>query len=146
MALPPGSTLGPYEILSFLGAGGMGEVYRARDPRLNRDVAIKVLPARPRRRRESSPPICEEAQAVSALVIRTSHHPRDRVRQRHRLYRDGVPQGKSLDALIPQRGMRLEEFLRIAIPLADALAAAHASGIIHRDLKPANVMVGTAAV
>jgi len=144
MALQPGTRLGAYEILSFVGAGGMGEVYRARDPRLGRDVAIKVLPADrvadegPRRR------FVQEAQAASAL-----NHPHIIT-----IYEIGTAEandfivmeyvrGKSLDALIPRQGMRLSEALRIAIPVADALATAHARGIIHRDLKPANVIVGT---
>jgi serine/threonine protein kinase/Tol biopolymer transport system component len=122
----------------------MGEVYRARDLRLNRDVAIKVLPADrvgdDRRRRR----FVQEAQAVSAL-----NHPHIIT-----IYEiesaNGIDfvvmeyvRGKSLDTLIPHRGMRLNEFLRIAIPIADALTAAHVHGIIHCDLKPANVMVGT---
>jgi serine/threonine protein kinase len=144
MALAAGTLLGPYEILSLIGAGGMGEVYRARDPRLNREVAIKVLPAdrvgdADRRRR-----FVQEAHAASAL-----NHPH--IITIHEIEAaDGndfivmeYVRGKSLDAIIPRHGMRLGEVLRIGIPVADALAAAHARGIIHRDLKPANVMVGT---
>ncbi len=119
-------------------------MYCARDLRLNRDVAIKVLPpdrvGDERRRRR----FVQEAQAVSAL-----NHPHIIT-----IYEiesaNGIDfivmeyvRGKSLDTLIPHHGMRLNEFLRIAIPIADALAAAHVHGIIHRDLKPANVMVGT---
>jgi serine/threonine protein kinase/WD40 repeat protein len=143
MALQPGATLGPYEILSALGAGGMGEVYRARDPRLGREVAIKVLPAdrvadHDRRRR-----FVQEAQSASAL-----NHPN--IITIHEIEAaNGIDfivmeyvRGKSLDQLIPRNGMRLGELLRVAIPVADALAAAHSRGIIHRDLKPANVMVG----
>ena len=144
MALQPGSTLGPYQILSLIGAGGMGEVYRARDPRLNRDVAIKVLPAdrvsdEDRRRR-----FVQEAHAASALNhphIITIHEIEEA--NGHDFIVMEYVRGKSLDALIPRHGMRLGEMLRVAIPVADALAAAHARGIIHRDLKPANVMVGT---
>ncbi len=142
MAVSPGSKLGPYEILSLLGAGGMGEVYRARDPRLGRDVAIKVLPAdrmadEDRRRR-----FIQEARAASALNhpnIVTVHEV-DSV--------DGVDfivmeylAGQTLGNAIPRQGMRLDQLLRVAIPIADALARAHAAGIVHRDLKPANVMV-----
>ena len=142
MALQPGSTLGPYEILALIGAGGMGEVYRARDPRLNREVAIKVLPADrvgddDRRRR-----FIQEAHAASALnhphII--TIHEIESANGYDFIVMEYV-RGKSLDALIPRHGMRLGEVLRIAIPVADALAAAHARGIIHRDLKPANVMV-----
>jgi serine/threonine protein kinase len=120
----------------------MGEVYRARDTRLGREVAIKVLPAERmadegRRRR-----FVQEARAASAL-----NHPHivtiyeiESAEGVDFIVMELVP-GKTLDALIPRHGMRLGEVLRIAIPLADALAAAHGAGIVHRDLKPANVMV-----
>jgi serine/threonine protein kinase/Tol biopolymer transport system component len=141
--LLPGARLGAYEILAPLGAGGMGEVYRARDPRLNREVAIKVLPADRLADSNRRARFVQEAQAASAL-----NHPH--IVTIHEIESaDGAEfivmeyvRGKSLDALIPRHGMRLGEALRIAIPVADALAAAHARGIVHRDLKPANVMVG----
>ena len=144
MALQAGTRLGPYEVLSLIGAGGMGEVYRARDTRLGREVAIKVLPAdrvadADRRRR-----FVQEAQAASAL-----NHPHiitiyeiESADGNDFIVMEYV-RGKSLDALIPRQGMRLNEALRIAIAVADALATAHARGIVHRDLKPANVIVGT---
>jgi eukaryotic-like serine/threonine-protein kinase len=145
--LVPGSKLGPYEVLSLLGAGGMGEVYRARDPGLKRDVAIKVLRAdrmadENRRRR-----FVQEAQAASAL-----NHPN--IVTIHQIDAfDGIDfivmeyiPGKSLDVLIPRQGMRLGEVLKTAIPIADALTRAHAKGIVHRDLKPANVMVSSEGV
>jgi serine/threonine protein kinase len=142
MALSSGTRLGPYEILEPLGAGGMGEVYRARDSRLGREVAVKVLPAErlsdPARRAR----FVQEARAASAL-----NHPH--IVTIHEIESaEGLDfivmkllPGKTLDALIPRSGMRLGEALRIGIPLADALAAAHAAGMLHRDLKPANVMV-----
>jgi eukaryotic-like serine/threonine-protein kinase len=119
-------------------------VYRARDTRLGREVAIKVLPADrvsdgDRRRR-----FVQEAQAASAL-----NHPHiitiyeiESADGNDFIVMEYV-RGKSMDVLIPRQGMRLNEALRIAIAVADALAAAHARGIIHRDLKPANVIVGT---
>jgi serine/threonine protein kinase len=142
MRISPGSKLGPYEILSFLGAGGMGEVYRARDPRLGREVAIKVLRAERmadegRRRR-----FADEARAASALNhpnIVTIHEI-ESVDGIDFIVMEYVP-GQTLDAVIPKHGMRVGEVLRTAIPIADALAAAHSRGIVHRDLKPANVAV-----
>ena len=144
MPLQPGTRLGPYEVLSLIGAGGMGEVYRAHDLRLERDVAIKVLPAdrladAGRRRR-----FVQEAKAASALnhphII--TIHEIESAEGNDFIVMEYV-RGKSLDALIPRQGIRLGEVLRVAIPVADALAAAHARGIIHRDLKPANVIVGS---
>ena len=139
----PGSRLGPYEIRSHLGSGAMGEVYLARDPRLGREVAIKVLPADrltdvDRRRR-----FVAEARAASAL-----NHPG--IVTIHEIdTADGIDfivmeyvAGQPLAALIPSQGMRLSDVLTLAIPMAEALARAHAVGIVHRDLKPANVMVG----
>src|SRR5262245_33601180 len=143
MGLPPGSRLGSYEILSLLGAGGMGEVYRARDTRLGREVAIKILPADRLADESRRLRFVREAQAASALnhphIVTIyeieSHGPIDFIVMEY-------VRGASLDATIPRQGLRLGELLRIAIPVADALAAAHARGIVHRDLKPANVVVG----
>ena len=142
MSLPSGSRLGPYEILAPLASGGMGEVYVARDPRLGREVAIKVLPAdrltdEARRRR-----FVQEARATSSL-----NHPN--IVTIHEIEKDGdvdfivmeLVRGRSLDRLIPKSGMPVADALRLAVPLADALARAHAAGIVHRDLKPANVVV-----
>ncbi len=144
MPLQPGATLGPYEIISLIGAGGMGEVYRARDPRLNREVAIKVLPADRVSDEDRRRQFVQEAHAASAL-----NHPHivtiyeiESANGNDFIVMEYV-RGKSVDAHIPRHGMRLGEVLRVAIPVADALAAAHARGIIHRDLKPANVMVGS---
>jgi Tol biopolymer transport system component/predicted Ser/Thr protein kinase len=142
LALLEGTRLGPYEVIAPLGAGGMGEVYRARDTRLGREVAIKVLPAERmadegRRRR-----FVQEARAASAL-----NHPN--IVTVHEIESaDGVDfivmeyvAGPTLDSVIPKHGMRWGEAVRVAIPIAEALAAAHERGIVHRDLKPANVIV-----
>ncbi len=142
MSLRPGTRFGPYEIISPLGAGGMGEVYRARDTRLNRAVALKVLPpdkvADPDRRRR----FINEAQAASALNhpgIVTIYDISDA---------DGAVsivmeliRGRTLDELIAGRGIPVFDAIRYATEIADALAAAHSAQIIHRDLKPANIMV-----
>src|SRR5690242_11439007 len=131
MSLSVGTRLGPYEITAFLGAGGMGEVYKARDPRLNRFVAIKVLPAERMADRERKQRFIHEAQAASAL-----NHPNiigiyDIAVDNGRDYivMEYVA-GKTLDALIPRGGMRLVELLKIAIPMVEGLSAAHAAGII----------------
>lgn len=144
MPLSPGDRLGPYEIVAPLGSGGMGAVYRARDPRLQRDVAIKVLhPDRmsdPDRRQR----FLVEAKAVSSL-----NHPN--ILTVYDIGTEGdiaylvteLVDGRSLDALTPASGFPVGEVLRIGTQMADALARAHAAGIIHRDLKPANVMLAT---
>ena len=143
MPLAPGTRLGSYDITAPIGAGGMGEVYRARDRRLGREVAIKVLPADRLADEDRRHRFVQEAQAASAL-----NHPHiitiyeiESAEGNDFIVMEYVP-GQSLDALIPRHGMRLGEVLRIAIPVANALAAAHGRGIIHRDLKPGNVMVG----
>ena len=142
MALTTGSRLGPYEILSPLGAGGMGEVYKARDTRLDRMVAVKVLPdvvaADPERRERFE----REARAVSSL-----NHPHICA-----LYDVGhqggvdylvmeLLDGESLAQRLIRGPLPLEQALRHAIEIADALSKAHRQGIVHRDLKPANVML-----
>jgi eukaryotic-like serine/threonine-protein kinase len=146
MTLDVGRRLGPYEILAPLGTGGMGEVYRARDTRLGREVAVKILRGDrladgARRRR-----FIQEARAASALnhpAIVTVHDiaSEDGV---DFIVMEYVP-GKTLDALLRPR-MPLAESLRIAVSVADALARAHAVGIVHRDLKPANIVVGPEGV
>ena len=134
--------LGPYRIDALIGAGGMGEVYRARDARLGRDIALKVLPpdvaGDPERLRRFE----QEARAVASLNhpnIITIHsvEEADHVRFLTMELVDGQP----LKDLIPRQGMPIDRLLDIAVPLADAVGAAHARGIDHRDLKPANVMV-----
>jgi serine/threonine-protein kinase len=137
-----GRTIGHYEVLDELGAGGMGVVYRARDTRLGREVAVKLLPEEMARDKRSLERFEREARAASAL-----NHPN--IVTLHSIEEaDGVHfltmelvEGQSLDQLIPQSGLSLETFFAIATPLGDALAAAHDRGITHRDLKPANIMV-----
>jgi len=132
MTLAPGGKLGPYEIVSPLGRGGMGEVWRARDPRLNRDVAIKTSKA------GFSGRFRTEAQAVAAL-----NHPNVCT-----LFDVGpdylvmeLVEGPTLADRILLSPLPLEEALRIAKQIADGLEAAHEKGIVHRDLKPANVKI-----
>ncbi len=147
MALTPGTRLGPYEIQGALGAGGMGEVYRASDTRLGRTVAIKILPselaAAPELRRRFE----QEARAASAL-----NHPhicalydigRDSGIDYLVLeYVDGAP----LSDIIARRPLPLDRALEYAIDMADALAEAHRHSIVHRDLKPANIVIGATGV
>jgi eukaryotic-like serine/threonine-protein kinase len=144
MAFSAGARLGPYEIISLLGSGGMGEVYRARDSRLGRDVAIKVLPAALAADPDRLQRLEREARAAAAL-----NHPN--IVTVYAVERsDGILfltmeliEGQSLDHAIAKGGLRLDELLKIAIPLTDAIAAAHSKGITHRDLKPANIMIGS---
>ena len=143
MALTPGTRLGPYAILSTLGVGGMGEVYRARDTRLQRDVALKVLPeiaaADPDRRERFT----REALAVAAL-----NHPH--IVTIHSVEEAGTTvfltmelvEGRSLAEVLPSGGLPLDRVLTIGIAVAEAMSAAHQKGITHRDLKPANIMLG----
>ncbi len=128
--------LGPYEVGSRLGAGGMGEVWKARDTRLGRSVAVKVS------RTEFSERFEREARAVAAL-----NHPN--IATLYDVGHDVGPNyfvmeyvdGKALQEVIPRNGLSVGESLKYATQIADALAAAHAAGIVHRDLKPGNVMI-----
>jgi hypothetical protein len=137
-----GRTVLHYQFLERLGSGGMGDIYKAMDTRLNRFVAIKVLTTAaagdPERRRR----FIQEAQAASAL-----NHPN--IITIHDIVSEGNTEfmvmeyvtGKTLVDLIPKGGLRVPQVLKYSVQMADALQAAHASGIVHRDLKPANVMV-----
>ena len=143
-ALPAGARVGHYEIVALIGAGGMGQVYRAHDTMLRREVALKLLPPHaasdPHRRARFE----REAHAVAALThpnIVTIHSVEEA--DGFRFLTMEFVQGDPLSVMIPRGGFALEKLLDIAIPLADAVGAAHARGITHRDLKPANVMVTT---
>src|SRR6202047_5125040 len=132
MPLSLGDKLGPYEIVAPIGAGGMGEVYRARDPRLNRDVAIKVSAAQFSERFE------REAQAIAAL--NHSHI--------CQVY-DVGPNYLVMEFIegTPLKGaLAVDQALRYAVQICDALEAAHKKNITHRDLKPANILVTKAGV
>jgi eukaryotic-like serine/threonine-protein kinase len=137
-----GSHLGPYLVLDKLGEGGMGEVWRARDPRLGREVALKVLPAALSNDPEHLARLEREARTLAAVThpnIVTIHSVEDAAGLRFLTME--LVEGETLDRHIPHAGMAIDRFLEIAIVLADTLAAAHARGILHRDLKPGNLMV-----
>src|ERR1700691_4605359 len=142
MTLTPGTKLGPYEIQSLLGAGGMGEVYRARDTRLGRDVAIKVLPAH-----LSSDPDLRQRMEREAKAISSLNHPH--ICTLHDVgSQDGIDflvmealEGDTLADRLQRGALPLEEALKIAMEIAEALDKAHRRGIVHRDLKPANIML-----
>src|SRR5580658_697452 len=137
-----GEALGHFSLLEKIGEGGMGQVYKARDKRLERFVAIKLLAEVRRTDADRRARFVQEAKAASAL-----NHPN--IVTIHEFgEQDGrifivmeLVDGKPLNELIPRKGMRLIEALRIAAQVADALTTAHAAGIVHRDLKPANIMV-----
>ena len=142
MTLSPGTRIGPYEIRGSIGSGGMGEVYRAHDPRLGRDVALKILPTALARDPESLERFTREARAVAALnhphiVTIFSTEEADGVR----FMTMELIEGRTLDQMIPPSGVSLAQFFDVSMALAAALSAAHQKGITHRDLKPANVMV-----
>jgi serine/threonine-protein kinase len=138
MPFSPGERLGPYEIVAPLGAGGMGEVYRALDPKLNRDVAIKVLPAAFSDDAQCMARFEREAQMLAAL-----NHPNIAT-----VY--GIEQGALVMELVEGAELKgpvpLDEALAIAGQIAAGLEAAHEKGIIHRDLKPANIKLTPAGV
>jgi len=142
MALSAGTHLGPYEVLSALGVGGMGEVYRARDTKLNRDVAIKVLLPAVANDPERLARFSREAQVLASL-----NHPN--IAQIHGLEDSGgvralvmeLVEGPTLADRIAEGAIPVDEALAIARQIAEALEAAHDQGIIHRDLKPANIKV-----
>lgn len=137
-----GRTLGHYEIIEPLGAGGMGEVYRARDTSLKREVALKVLLQDFTSSRERLERFQREAEALAALDhpnIVTIHSVEEA--EGVRFLTMQLVEGEQLSELIPESGMPLARIFDIAIPLADALTTAHGNDIVHRDLKPGNIMV-----
>ncbi len=142
MSLKPGSRLGPYEIAASIGAGGMGEVFRARDTKLGRDVAIKVLPAALAEDAERVGRFRREAQVLAAL-----NHPNiaaiyglEETEGRVALVMELVP-GEDLAERLKRGRLPLDEALAISRQIAEALEEAHEKGIVHRDLKPANIKV-----
>src|ERR1700693_773962 len=142
MALTSGTKLGPYEIQAALGAGGMGEVYRARDTRLGRDVAIKVLSSHLGSNPDLKARFEREAKAISALSHPHICH----------LYDIGSQEGtdflvmefldgETLVERLRKGAVPLNELLKVGIEVAEALEVAHRAGIVHRDLKPGNIML-----
>ena len=142
MPLSSGTRLGPYEIQSSLGAGGMGEVYRARDTRLDRTVAVKILPAH-----FSSDPVRKQRFEREARTISNLNHPHICV-----LYdvgqQDGLDyivmecvEGETLAERLRKGPLPLDQLLKYAAQIADALDKAHRCGVVHRDLKPSNIML-----
>ena len=147
MAIPQGTRLGPYEVLDPLGAGGMGEVYKARDTRLERTVAIKVLPSH----LSASPEVRQRFEREARTISQLSHP--------HicALYdvgnQDGVEylvmeylEGETLAARLSKGPLPVEQTLRCGIEIADAMDKAHRQGVVHRDLKPGNVMLTKSGV
>ena len=142
MPLAPGTLLGPYKIGAALGAGGMGEVYRALDTRLDRTIAIKVLPEQ-----LSSDPVRKQRFEREAKTISSLNHPHICA-----LYdvghQDGIDylvmecvEGETLAKRLEKGPLPLEQVLKYGMQIADALDKAHRSGIVHRDLKPGNIML-----
>src|SRR6202158_3478215 len=138
MPLAPGDKLGPYDILALIGAGGMGEVYRAKDTKLDREVAIKVLPAS----------FAQDAARMArfereAKILASLNHPN--IAQIYGIEQGALVmelvEGPTLADRLLHGAIPLEESLKIASQIADALEAAHEKGVVHRDLKPANVKV-----
>ena len=140
MSLPVGTVIGPYQVTSLLGAGGMGEVYRARDARLQRDVALKVLPEELANDPERLARLKREAQVLAGL-----NHPGiaaiygfEEANGTHALVLELV-EGPTLADRLRDGRIPVDEALAIVHQIAEALEAAHDIGVVHRDLKPANV-------
>ena len=142
MALTAGTKLGPYEILATLGAGGMGEVYRARDTRLDRSVAIKILPAHLSQNAEAKERFDREARSISSLSHPNICHLYDVGQQ------DGASylvmeylEGETLADRLCKGPLSLEQVLKTGAEICEGLEKAHCSGVVHRDLKPSNIML-----
>jgi len=138
-----GRTLSHYRIIAKIGSGGMGDVYVAEDLTLHREVALKVLPTELAESDEARARFEREAMTIAAL-----NHP-NIVTVYSVEHADGVRfitmelvKGKTVADLLPRQGFSLERFFEIAVPVANAVAAAHDKGIVHRDLKPSNLMIG----
>jgi serine/threonine protein kinase len=152
MALAAGTRLAHYELIELLGEGGMGQVYRARDPQLNRDVALKILPAALALDADRLMRFSREAQTLASL-----NHPNiaqiyglvdaapDAGAHVHALVMELV-EGEDLAQRITRGAMPVEDALRIARQIAEALDTAHQRGIIHRDIKPANIKLTAGGV
>ena len=142
MALASGTKLGPYEVVAFIGAGGMGEVYRARDTRLDRTVAIKVLNSTV----VSSPELKQRFEREARIISRLNH---PHICTLHDVgCQDGTDflvmeflEGETLAQRLTKGALAVPELLKIAIDLLDGLEQAHRVGVVHRDLKPGNVML-----
>ena len=144
MPIAVGATIGPYEIAGWLGAGGMGDVYRARDPRLGREVAIKVIPEALATDASRVHRFEQEAMAASAL-----NHPNivtiyefAAVKGVYFLAAEYI-EGETLRDVLRRDQLTMQEIFKIAEQTAFALSAAHGAGIIHRDIKPENIMIRT---
>jgi tetratricopeptide (TPR) repeat protein len=140
-----GKSLGHYEVLEAIGSGGMGQVYSARDKKLGRDVAVKLLPTAMRRDKKALARFEREAKALAAL-----NHPNivtiySIENEKEDLFLTmELVEGKPLEGYVGDDGMTVDEFRKIAVQLTDAVAAAHANGVIHRDLKPSNIFISDA--
>ena len=145
-SLSEGATLGGYLIEALLGRGGMGEVFRARDSRLDRSVALKILPPNLSHDPERLQRFQREAKALAGLnhpnIVTVYSVEEGEVREDPVSFMTmELVEGEILSKNIPSGGFRLERFFELAVPMADALATAHDSGIIHRDLKPGNIII-----
>src|ERR1700758_235799 len=142
MGLSSGAKLGPYEIQSPLGAGGMGEVYRARDTRLDRTVAIKILPEHLSGNPEAKQRFDREARAISSLSHPNICHLYDVGQQDSTSYLVmEYMEGETLADRLRRGPLPLEQVLKVSSEICEGLEKAHCNGVVHRDLKPSNIML-----